>query len=219
MPVALPPGCGGDVGDAVADVRIERTDQRLTRLVLRRGAAVPHRGQRRRVAETPHDERVGNERTALHVHVRGAQLGFEPVGGGLARVRAQRHGRGLVHGDERGAGVVVAEVAGQPLGDPVGVRERDRVGRRLGPRRAEPGERAQHRVGEAARAAANAPRARRRSPTPRRAAARRAAAGTRRAAARRVREDPDGGAGASPRASPGRRADVARARCRRRGRW
>ena len=132
MAVALPPGAAATSAIRSPDVGIEDSDERLTRLVLRAwpGRRVPRAA--RRIADAADDERVGTSAPRSTLHARAAQLGFERVGRGFARVRAKGHGRGFVHRDERGMGVVVAEVTGEPLDEPVGIRERDRVGRGSG---------------------------------------------------------------------------------------
>ena len=69
----------------------------------------------------------GTSAPGLDLGAGGAQLVGERVDGHLARIGAQRDRRGFVHRDQRGTRVAGAELGGEALDQPVGVRQRDRV--------------------------------------------------------------------------------------------
>ena len=181
----LAAGGGGEIGDALARLRVEHRDDGLAALVLRCGAAVAHCGQPRRVTDAPDHERRLDEPARLDLAARARDLGADPARVAAARVHPQRDGRGLVHRHQRGVRALRTELGGETLDQPVGVRERDRLADRLRVRRPEAGDAAQHTVGEPARAASG-PRAP--SPSPRRPRARAhpARVGTHPCAARRA---------------------------------
>ena len=58
MAVALPPGAAATSAIRSPEVRVEHRDERLARLVLWSGAALPYRREHRRIADATHDERV-----------------------------------------------------------------------------------------------------------------------------------------------------------------
>ena len=219
MAVALPPGAAARSSDPLPRLRREHVDHRLAALVLRRRASVAHRRQAAGVADAAHDHRVAHQATRFDLGAGRFELLGERGDRHLARIGAQRDRGRFVHGDQRLAGGSTAEVAGEALDQPVGVRERDRVVGGLGPRLRQPREPAQVGVHEATRARrARADRVDRRRRPPR-AAACRAGVGTHRDAARRAPAGRGGGSDASPRVRAGRRGDAANGRCRTRGRW
>ena len=64
-----------DVEHALARLRIERGDDGLARLVLRRDAPVAQRVERAEVTGVAHEERAGYERSGLDLDAERAQLG------------------------------------------------------------------------------------------------------------------------------------------------
>ena len=154
----LAAGCGRDVEHTLARLRIERGDDRLARLVLRSGAALPYRRERADVATAWHDERVGDERAPFHAEPEVEQLLFDLGDRRAQRVHAQGERGGFVVHGERRERVGDAEVVDEQLHDPVRMRRAHRdaghgVGRRPRPRRARTRQRPEHTVDEAAQRA------------------------------------------------------------------
>ena len=132
----------GEVGDALPRHGGERVHHRLAALVLRRGPTFTDRIEAGGIADPRTRSASGTRRPASTSAPasRSSSVSVSAVATNVW-VGAQRDRRGLVHGDERGAPGDCAELGGEPLDQPVRVRQRDRVARRFGPRLREAGER------------------------------------------------------------------------------